>query len=59
MDTWIYSNFLSKKENRVVIYTSTSPVKFCMGGRLCSLDQTHSECQSTLVEIMPFVPEIE
>ena len=25
-----------------------------MGGRFCSLDQTHSECESTLVEIMSF-----
>ena len=25
-----------------------------MGGRFCSLDQTHSECESTLVEIMAF-----
>ena len=27
-----------------------------MGGRFCSLDQTHSECESTLVEIMSFRP---
>ena len=26
------------------------------GGRLCSLDQTHSECESTLVEVMCFRP---
>ena len=25
-----------------------------MGGRFCSLDQTHSECESTLVETMSF-----
>ena len=25
-----------------------------MGGRFCSVDQTHSECQSTLVGIMQF-----
>ena len=25
-----------------------------MVGRLCSLDQTHSECENTLVEIMSF-----
>ena len=27
-----------------------------MGGRFCSLDQTHPECESTLVEIMSFRP---
>ena len=26
------------------------------GGRFCSLDQTHSECESSLVEIMSFRP---
>ena len=25
-----------------------------MGGRFCTLDQTHSECKSTLVEFMSF-----
>ena len=30
--------------------------KFCSGGRFCSLDQTHSECESTLVEVMSFCP---
>ena len=28
-----------------------------MGGRFCSLDQTHSECESSLVEIMSFRPQ--
>ena len=36
--------------------TSTKTVKFCLGGLFCSLDQTHSECESTLVEIMSFRP---
>ena len=27
-----------------------------MGGRFCSLDQTHSECETTLVESMSFRP---
>ena len=27
-----------------------------MGGRFCSLDQAHLECESTLVEIMSFRP---
>ena len=27
-----------------------------MKGRFCSLDQTHSKCESTLVEIMSFRP---
>ena len=27
-----------------------------MGGRFCSLNQTHSECESTLVKIMSFRP---
>ena len=27
-----------------------------MGGRFCSLDQTHSKCESGLVEIMSFRP---
>ena len=30
-----------------------------MGGRFCSLYQTHSECESTLVVIMFFCPEVE
>ena len=28
--------------------------KILDGGRFCSLDQTHSECKSTLEEIMSF-----
>ena len=28
-----------------------------MGRRFCSLDQTHSECKSTLGEIMLFCPQ--
>ena len=28
-----------------------------MGGRFCSLDQMHAECESTLVEIMSLRPQ--
>ena len=28
-----------------------------MGGRFCSLDQRHSECESALAEIMSFRPQ--
>ena len=28
-----------------------------MGGRFCSLDQTHSECESYLVKITEFPPQ--
>ena len=42
--------------NYTAIISSTSTVKFCMGGRFCSLCQTHSDCESTSGEIMSFRP---
>ena len=38
------------------LVVSTCSGKFCMGGCFCSLDQTHSECESTLVKIMSSRP---
>ena len=38
----------------VLIGSRLKTVKFCMGGRFCILDHTHSECETTLMEIMSF-----
>ena len=45
---------MCRNGNRKYIYLYC---KFCKGGgRFCSLDQTHLECESTLVEIVSFHP---
>ena len=41
----------------ILSISSTEAVQFCMGyGHFCSLDQTHSECESAFMKIMSFRP---
>ena len=40
----------------MIIFRQYLNRKILLGGRFCSLDQTHSECESTLVEIESIRP---
>ena len=40
----------------IIIFRQYLNRKILLGGRFCSLDQAHSERESTLVEIMSFRP---
>ena len=48
-----------EERSRYEIFNCCSQCLNCKifhGGRFCSLDQTHSECESAFVEIMSFRP---